>query len=103
MEQNFKEKEVQYRRKIKILQERLRRREKKLSNLSGMIKILKREGKCSESLEKELLRRFSDDVLELFKNQVNNTEKSKTRRRYTEKMKEFAFTIYFYSPKAYRF
>lgn len=82
---------------------RLCRKERKLTKLFIMINILKRQDKCSDHLEKERRRRFSDDVLELFQNEENNLGKSKTRRRYTEKIKEFALTIYFYSPEAYRF
>lgn len=68
-----------------------------------LIQVLKKKGKCSEQLEKELVKRFSDEVLELFNNEVKNRGKSKSRRRYTDKMKEFASTIYFYSLKVYKF
>ncbi|XP_044015568.1 THAP domain-containing protein 1 [Aphidius gifuensis] len=98
----LEEKETSYRRRIKTLQRRLQRNHQKLEKMSNVIKLLRSEGNCTEKLEKELQKRFSNEVLELFLNLKNNQDKPKKGYRYTEKMKEFANTIYFYSPQAYK-
>jgi len=44
----WKEKEIEYRRKIKILHEKVRRRDLKLTRMSELVKVLKKQGKCSD-------------------------------------------------------
>lgn len=44
---------------MKILQNKLRYRELRISNVCQLIKQLKKKGKCSDQLEKVLLRRLS--------------------------------------------
>lgn len=46
---------------------------------------------------------FAGFPLELVLTKIKNNKKPKTKVIYGEKMKEFALTLYFYSPKAYRF
>lgn len=95
------EEENKLRNKIKNLQACLHRKEKKLSKVTELLKHFKERGKCTDSLEEILLNKFSDFDLELFKNELDNTSVSKYHQRYSDKMKEFAQTLYFYSPKAY--
>ncbi|XP_012223534.2 THAP domain-containing protein 1-like [Linepithema humile] len=120
------EKEIRMRRIIKILQSRLRRRELKLKYMTQVINLLKKKGKCTETLQLEtlVLQKFSNlndhdyvtnesenncktksNIIfaDIVNNVINNNDKSKTRFRYTDKIKEFASTIYFYSPKAYEY
>lgn len=114
------EKEIRMRRIIKILQSRLRRRELKLKCMTQVINLLKKKDKRINQLETLLLQQFSNDhdyvinesgnncksniiFADIVNNVINNNEKSKTRFRYTDKIKEFASTIYFYSPKVYEY
>lgn len=111
-------------RKIKLLNSKLRRRELKIKNMIELIRLLKKEGKCIDHLEKVLLRRFSNlniqnyvknesenncrsrkniNFADIAKNKISNDNKSKTRYRYTKEIKEFASTVHFYSPKAYEY
>lgn len=46
---------------------------------------------------------FSGFPLEYVMNQYKNENSKKSRKRYSKTMKEFALTMYFYSPKAYRY
>jgi len=41
-------------------------------------------------------------VLDLFKNQCNNDNKT-IGKKYNKEMKEFALTLHYYSPRAYNF
>lgn len=41
-------------------------------------------------------------VLDLFKNQCNNDNKTNDKR-YTKEMRQFALTLHYYSPRAYNF
>lgn len=45
---------------------------------------------------------FADSVIDLFKNESKNSNKT-TGRRYTKEMKQLALTLHYYSPKAYNF
>lgn len=95
-------KENEMRRKIKNLENRLCRRKAKLRHTTDLLKILKKKGKCTEELEEMLLRRFSGFNLELIRNEAENSI-NKTGKRYSEKVKEFASTLYFNSPKTYNY
>lgn len=86
----------------KYLKNRLRRLEVNLSNVKDMLNHLKKEGKSSDELEDMLLKHFSGLNLEILKNELENCNKAHNKR-YSDKIKEFVSTLYFYSPKAYNF
>ncbi|CAB4007012.1 THAP domain-containing 2-like, partial [Paramuricea clavata] len=46
---------------------------------------------------------FDKLQLSIFHNAKNNTTISPCGRRYTDDIKEFSLTLYFYSPKAYEY
>ena len=46
---------------------------------------------------------FDTLQLSIFHNAKNNTTISPNGRRYTDDIKQFALTLYFYSPKAYQY
>lgn len=95
------EKELQ--RKIKVLQNRLIRRKKNISNVRDLVNHLKGASRCTNNLEEMLLTKFSKFDLALFLNEERNSSIAKNRKLYTSEMKEFASTLYFYSPRAYEF
>ena len=45
---------------------------------------------------------FGEMTREIFKNEAKNSSK-REGRRYTEQIKQFAVSLHFYSPKAYKF
>ena len=45
---------------------------------------------------------FGEMTREIFKNEAKNSSKTEGRR-YTEQIKQFAVSLHFYSPKAYKF
>lgn len=99
----FIKKQNKMRRKIKNLENRLRNREAKIRHMTNLIQMLQKKDKCTEKLEEVLLNKFSGLNLELIRNELKNSTYSKTRKRYSEKIKELASTLYFYSPKAYNY
>ena len=91
------------RKKIKNLQQKLRRQNLKISSLTGLIKNM-RNRKLLEKAPADLLQdQFSGLTLEMFQNQMKNSVRKPEGRRYNEEIKKFALTLHFYSPKAYLF
>ncbi|EFN73364.1 THAP domain-containing protein 9, partial [Camponotus floridanus] len=87
--------------KIHILQKRLHRREKTIKTTQNIIETLKTNHEHNTDLEKILLNNFSDSKLQIILNEYHNNNVVSTQRRYTQEMKQFALTLYFYSPKGY--
>ena len=94
---------VKLRKKIKTLQQKLRRRNKKINNLKDLITTLKDKKYLSNGSAEILLDQFSGVSNDIFKNQIKNNKSKPTGRRYSEELKKFALTVNFYSPKAYNF
>ncbi|KAB0791671.1 hypothetical protein PPYR_03471 [Photinus pyralis] len=95
-------KEAELQKRVEVLQGQLRRREKRLLTMSLLIKELRESGTSSDALEEVLTSKFSGFNLELFRHQAKNSV-GKKRRSYSDEMKEFVSTMYFYSPKAYAY
>lgn len=96
-------KEAQTKRRLVILQKRLRRRDKSIASIKALITHLKQNGKCTDALEQALENNFTGLTLDLIKNELENEKASPSRRRYSDEIKQFALTLSFYSPKAYSF
>ena len=89
--------------KIRNLQQQLRRTKHKVETMDEVIKILK-DKLVINSMEAESLQStFKDTHLEFMYNFKNNLKSNPSGRRYSDEMKEFALTLYFYSPKAYKY
>lgn len=71
--------------------------------MKDMIRLFKEKLNAPERLLEILQENFSGFPLHLVVNQIKNNSKSKFNSHYSEKMKEFALTLYFYSPKAYKY
>lgn len=71
--------------------------------MSDMIALLRKKLNAPERLLETLKDKFSGFPLDLIVNSLQNSNVSKFKQSYSEKMKEFALTLYFYSPKAYKF
>lgn len=92
-----------YQRRIKILQQRLRRRQRRITDMKGMLLTLKENGEGNESLLDVMEGNFNRVPAELLKNEINNSDSAPSRRRYTAEIRKFALTLHFYSAKAYEF
>lgn len=89
--------------KIKLLQQKVRRQNKIINNLKDLLKKLTNQGMLNSEYEDILLDKFDGMSAELFKNQLKNLECKAKGRRYSTDIKEFALTLHYYSPKAYAF
>lgn len=83
----WSEKEIEYRRKIKTLEEKVRHRDLKLTRMSELVKVLKKQVKCSERLETVLLTRFSNLTLDKYVINKNHNNQSKSNVNFTDIVK----------------
>lgn len=90
-------------RTIKILQQRLKRKTARVRSLKDLITLLRKNNKSSYGLENVLQNNFEGLMLHLAKSEIQNSKVAGSQRRYSDEMKKFALTLYFYSPKAYNF
>ncbi len=89
--------------KVKNLQQQLRRSKKKIGNMADIINNLQDDLVIKSKIADRLHTSFNTLQLSIFHNAKNNTTISPTGRRYTDDIKEFALTLYLYSPKAYQY
>ncbi|KAI5729271.1 hypothetical protein M8J76_000908 [Diaphorina citri] len=90
-----------YRRKIKILQQRLKRRDSKINSLKKLISTLRKQG-GNDNLVQSIENNFDEEFFKILECQFKNKDK-KTGKRYDDSTKTFALTLQFYSPKAYKY
>lgn len=81
------EKEIELKRKVNILQNRLHRRDEKIATMSSIIDILKKNNACDPDLEQMLRNIFSGLQLKFILNEYNNNNVAPTHKRYTVEMK----------------
>ena len=86
------------------MQQKIRRRDKKLRSLKDILATLKNKRMLSEGSANILEDQFSGLSKEIFENQLKNSIKNKPQgRRYSDELKQFALTLNFYSHKAYNY
>jgi len=66
---------IALRHKLKILQQKVRRQQLRISNLKDLTRSLKKKGFVDDLVENVLLDQFDGMTLELFKNQLKNAKK----------------------------
>ena len=88
---------------IKTLKQKIRRKEKKITCLSGVLSDLKEKSLINQSTASLLEKKFSGLTLEMIKNQLKNQDRGSQGRRYDEEVKKFGLTLNFYSPRAYEY
>lgn len=94
---------LKLRKKVNTLARRSSRQRAKIGELSDLIRQL-RDKQLLESEPAEVLAKcFDSTVLDLLQDQVSNKKKSKEGRRYSQQVKQFALTLYYYSPQAYAY
>lgn len=107
-------------RKVKTLKQKVRRRDLKIFSMKEVIEKISKSGFSNENLHAVLKHYFEGRCVVISEHTVNkinipglplelvllqkeNATKSAVQRRYSPTMKQFAHTLYFYSPKAYKF
>ena len=89
--------------KIRNLQQQLCRTKQRAQTMGEVIKILKDKLLISSKEAESLQSTFEGTHLEFLYNFKENLKCQPSGRRYSDEIKEFALTLHFYSPKAYKY
>ena len=87
--------------KLKILQQKIRRKEKKVVSLNECIKDMKDKQLVGPVAAAQLEETFSGLSSDIILNHFQNKDKSSRGNRHSDEAKKFALTLHFYSPRAY--
>lgn len=90
-------------RKLKTLHQKLRRREQKIKTMTELLKSCSNKQLIDHNEQAFLDRNFGGMNLQVIKNEFSNRFTLPKGRRYSDPVKEFAMTLYYYSPKAYNY
>ena len=99
MKANYKKK---LRQKNKIINRLRARNFRKEKTIKGLMLQLNKLKLLSEENEKSIIDNFGHMATELFRNEAKNCNKL-SGSRYPQEIKEFAISLHFYSPRAYKF
>ncbi|KAL4136305.1 hypothetical protein QTP88_007853 [Uroleucon formosanum] len=94
---------TKYKKQIRLLKQKLRRREATIKNMKGLLDNLKNIGMLNDDSEDMLLGMFEGISSDIFKNQIKNAARAAKGHRYSLEIKQFALTLHYYSPKAYAY
>ena len=89
--------------KIKVLQQNIRRKDSRLTNLSETLRELKAKQLIDNEDAIKLDENFSGISLSIIQNELNNVNRYPKGYRHNEEVKKFALTLNFYSPRAYEY
>jgi len=90
-------------RENRTLKQKIRRQKNTICSIKDLLKELKDKKLIETDTEMLLLNKFDGLPQEIVSNMLKKKNKNATNRRYSKIIKEFALTLYFYSPKAYEF
>lgn len=93
----------QLRKKVKTLTKRSSRQQKKITQLGELLAELKSKRLLEQEPADVISKCFDSTVLELVQNELGNKDRKKEGRRYSDTVKQFALTIFYYSPQAYEY
>ena len=99
----LKQKNMELKKKIKTLNQRLRRKEHKIQTLSGMYKELSERKLLSDNFAEELKEKFPGMSAEIMLNHFNNCSKKTARLPAQRRSKEVRFNIEFLLRSCLRF
>ncbi|CAB4002853.1 THAP domain-containing 9, partial, partial [Paramuricea clavata] len=85
------------------LQQKLRRTKKKMNTMHEVIQFLEEKLVLNSKESEALLSTLNNTQLKFLYNFQDNIKSAPTARRYSDEIKEFALTLYFYSPRAYKY
>jgi hypothetical protein len=93
---------VQLRKKVKVLQENVRRKNLKITKMCDLLTELKKKNFINSEIQNVLSTRFSGVLFTIIQNEDLNMDK-KNAKRFDSDILEFASTLNFLSPKAYKY
>lgn len=89
--------------KVKNLQQQLRRAKQKAKTMDDVITKLKQEKIINAKEAEAMHSSFENTQLHFLYNFRDNMKAAPSARRYTDEIKEFALTLHYYSPRAYKY
>ena len=87
--------------KIKILQQKVRRKEKKIHTVQGLIDDMAKKKLLENDISNTLKETFSGLPLTMIENHLKNQDRESHGNRHSDEVKRFAMTLHFYSPRGY--
>ena len=102
-EEKRDELQARLRHKIRNLQQQLRRSKQKLKTMNEVFKVLEEKSLITPKEAEGLQSTFENRHFQFLFNFKQNLKAAPSGRRYPDEIKEFALTLYFYSPKAYKY
>ncbi|CAG4935527.1 unnamed protein product [Parnassius apollo] len=90
----------QIKREVKILKQKLKRRDLKITSMKNLLSVVKKRTMHYEDIE-SIIRDHFCNIYSEFK--PKNKSKISPGVRYSKELKQFALTLNYYSPRAYRF
>ena len=91
------------RRRVHCQQRTVQRRNSTIKSLSEALAECRHRNILSETAEQSLLNSFSPIAKEIMLNEIRNLHTAKHGRRYSDNIKAFSLTVFYYSPRAYTF
>ncbi|CAI6365948.1 unnamed protein product [Macrosiphum euphorbiae] len=92
------------RRDKRILQQKLIRRDKRVSSMLEMLNLLKNNHLIGDTVEDIFKKQFNSSLpFAFFQNEIANVNNGSNHKSYSEEIREFCLTLHFYSPRAYEF
>ena len=101
--EQIRKKEYQNEKRLNRLKVQVHRQKKKLGTLGDELANLKKQKLLTDDAYELINCKFGEISLEIFQNELKNSEESSKQRRYSDTIKQFAVTLHFYSPQAYNF
>ena len=102
-QKQIEDKNKKLRSKVKILNQKIRRKKTQIKTLSCLITQLRKENKLKSNVARILDHEFSGLSLELIKNISSKQTKSSHGQHYSDIIKQFAVTLHYHSAKAYEY
>ena len=102
-EEKRDELQTKLRQKIRNLQQQLRRSKQKVKSMNEVIKVLEENSLITSKEAEGLQSTVQNKHFQFLHNFNQNLKVAPSGRRYPDEIKELALTLYFYSPKAYRY
>ena len=101
--EQYRKREDKNEKRLNRLKVQVHRQKKKLRTLGDELANLKKQKLLTDDAYELINCKFGEISLELFQNELKNSDESSKQWRYSDKIKQFAVTLHFYSPQAYNF
>lgn len=89
--------------KIKLLQQQVRRKNTSITNLRSAVDTLKEKELLDPKIADNLMETFPGLDGHLIVSHLQNKDRDNRGNRYSKEVKCFSLTVYFYSPRAYEY